>query len=286
MEKIVTEDRVLRFGIMCSGTVFAQWQARCLRKLLETSHARPALLILDQRPPAQRSPWWRKYRALKTSNKILWSLYVRRFVVPKSEAMKSVDLSTELADVPRLPCTVRTSGKFSEYFDPVDVQTIRAANLDFILRFGFNIIRGDILNAARYGVWSFHTGDIEKYRGGPPCFWEIYNRDSLTGSTLQRLNERLDGGVVLRRRLFPTVSHSYVENRDSGSLLGVAWPAEVCMDIVRGDGDYVDNAPTQSKAPNYRLPANRQMLVFLWRLALNRLIRRLCLIAKSAPANQ
>ena len=37
----------------------------------------------------------------------------------------------------------------------------------FMLRVGFNIIRGEILNVPKYGVWSFHHDDEVKYRGGP-----------------------------------------------------------------------------------------------------------------------
>jgi len=85
------------------------------------------------------------------------------------------------------------------YFNAEDVATINKKDLDFILRFGFNIIRGEILNAARYGVWSFHHDDERKYRGSPPGFWELYYRDPVTGSILQRLTDRLDGGIVLKR---------------------------------------------------------------------------------------
>jgi len=44
-----------------------------------------------------------------------------------------------------------------------------------------------------FGVWSWHHGDEDKYRGGPPAFWEIVNADPVTGALLQRLTERLDG---------------------------------------------------------------------------------------------
>lgn len=90
----------------------------------------------------------------------------------------------------------------------------------------------------RYGVWSFHHDDKMRYRGGPPAFWEIYRRDPHTGVVLQRLTERLDGGVVLRKRAFDTVLHSYTKNRDVGLFGGAAWRAEVCRDLLAGKGEY------------------------------------------------
>jgi len=37
-------------------------------------------------------------------------------------------------------------------FSPTDLEVIREYNLDVVLRFGFNIIRGEILKVPRYGI--------------------------------------------------------------------------------------------------------------------------------------
>ena len=58
---------------------------------------------------------------------------------------------------------------------------------DLILRHDFNIIKGEILNSSKYGIWSFHHGDTSKYRGGSG-FWEIINNEPTTGVTLLKLN--------------------------------------------------------------------------------------------------
>ena len=61
-------------------------------------------------------------------------------------------------------------GKYAELFLEEDIEKIKSKNLDFIIRFGFGILKGEILNAARWGIWSFHHGDEQKFRGGPPGF--------------------------------------------------------------------------------------------------------------------
>jgi hypothetical protein len=73
-----------------------------------------------------------------------------------------------------------------------------------LIRCGRGILRGDILNAARHGILSFHHADNRINRGGPPGFWEVYKRQDTTGFTIQRLTEELDGGVVFMRGHFPT----------------------------------------------------------------------------------
>ena len=94
--------------------------------------------------------------------------------------------------------------RFVHRFPDSAIESIRARDIDVLLRFGFNILRGGILSAARYGVWSFHHGDNEFYRGGPACFWEVYEQHPCSGVILQILTEELDSGRVLAKAVFPT----------------------------------------------------------------------------------
>lgn len=263
------DNRSLRCAIMCSGKKLPAWQAQCIEKLLGVDGVELALLIVPDVPPAATNSAWRKLKNLRRLRGRLWSCYNRR-VDECARAKRIVDLSEVLAEIPQLKCRVMKRGKFSEYFTEADISVIRGYHLDVIVRFSFNIIRGDILSVPRYGVWSFHHGDIEKYRGGPPCFWEIYFGEASTGVTLQRLNERLDGGVVLRIERFPTIHHSYVSNRDAAHFLGTGWPADLCRNLVDGQSGHLHDPPTLSTASVYRLPSNRAMLVFFFRLLWNR----------------
>ena len=259
----------LRCAIMCSGTELPAWQARCVKELLAVDGVELALLIVPDIPPAAARSPLRKLKNLRRLQGRLWSYYNRR-IDALAKARYPTDLSRILGEIPRLKCRVLKKGKFSEYFTESDVSAIRAYHLDFIVRFSFNIIRGDILNVSRYGVWSFHHGDIEKYRGGPPCFWEIYFDEPFTGVTLQRLNERLDGGIVLRIERFPTIQSSYLRNRDAAHFLGVSWPADLCRSLLAGQSGHLHDPPTVSSAPVLRLPSNRAMLIFFLRLLKNR----------------
>ncbi len=254
----------LRFAIMCGGTTFQAWQARCIRKLMEMGNVKPVLLIVDGR----RSSAVSKLRKLNPDQML--GLAFRR-LLSRPPVLKPVDLSAELADVPRLVCSPTTKGRFSEYFSKEDLEKIKEYDLDFVLRFGFNIIRGDILSAARYGVWSYHHDDETKYRGAPACFWEIYNDDPVTGSMLQRLTNRLDGGVVLKKGYFKTALYSYGANLNRVYHDSAEWPAQVCKDILNGNADYLNAPPSQTSAPIYRLPTTLQTLKFMFKLGRNML---------------
>jgi hypothetical protein len=259
--------RTLRFGIMCRGARFSAWQAHCIRELLAVKGVEPALLIVD--PEGDPGPAHRSAVARLTSPTAAWNLYQRLCVKGKLESEHPVELEKEFAGVPRLQCPAERRGKYAQYFSASDVAAIRAYDLDFILRFAYNIIRGDILSAARYGVWSYHHDDLDKIRGQPACLWEILLYDPVTGVTLQRLTEGLDSGVVLKKSYFQTVRKSYPRSRDAAFLDSTDLPARVCRDLLAGRGDYVSSAPSRTTAPIYRTPTNLQTLGLWARLTGN-----------------
>ena len=66
-----------------------------------------------------------------------------------------------------------------------------------LLRGGSRILQREILNICKYGIISFHHANNDVNRGGPPAFWEVFNREPSTGFIIQRLFDELDGGDVL-----------------------------------------------------------------------------------------
>lgn len=78
---------------------------------------------------------------------------------------------------------------------PAAVDRVRA-HCDVAVRFGFGLLKGDVLEAPDFGVLSFHAADIRRYRGlGVPQAW-LDGCDTM-GVTLQRLSEEIDGGEIV-----------------------------------------------------------------------------------------
>jgi folate-dependent phosphoribosylglycinamide formyltransferase PurN len=87
---------------------------------------------------------------------------------------------------------------------------------DILFLRGFGIINEPILSIAPYGVLSYHHADINKYRGGPPVFWEMYNDEKEVGITIQILDAGLDTGTVVLQRFVPLTkgeSWSFVKKK-------------------------------------------------------------------------
>jgi hypothetical protein len=264
---------MIRFGVMCDGRRLEAWQADCVRQLLELDNVRLALLIVDRDAETSTKPL-RKV----PFRRWLYTLYRRSWF--RRWPRQILDQQNIFRDVPRLTPTIALRGKFSQIFDAKSIATIGSYDLDFILRFGFNIIRGEILEVPRYGVWSFHHDDEKKYRGSPAGFWEIYYDDPVTGAILQRLTDRLDGGIVLRRGFFRTVRHSYVANISQLYGESAAWPAQICREIRAGRVSAFAAEPSCTDAPMFYPPTNLEMLRFmgkLWSNQFHRIARLLSL---------
>jgi len=266
IKNMLESSENITFGVMSSGYVFQAWQANCIHQLMRNGII-PKLLILDANAQPKKSFWQKTTNYL--NRKGLYHLYQRLFFRP--QAKETVDLKEQLAAVETIACKTSRK-KFSEYFSDDDIKVIKNHNLSFILRFGFNIIRGEILEVARFGVWSFHHDDEQKYRGGPPGFWEIMKNDPVTAVILQRLTSKLDGGIILKKGYFKTITHSYSGQIDNLYFETSSFPLQVCKDILNGQAAYFNAAQSLTRAHVYKAPSNMEMVNFSFKLIFNKLL--------------
>lgn len=165
--------------------------------------------LLGQRP---RSPW---FRIRSSWRHLAWRLYTaidRRRVHLEHDPMAPVIVSGGLAGVPSVSARPIVVGGGLE-LPTAAIASLRAANLDVILRFGFGRLVGDVLDAATYGVWEFTHGDGELYRGEPSYFWEMVERNPLTAVSLERVSSATGPGMTLAKAFFPTDVTSYARNQ-------------------------------------------------------------------------
>jgi hypothetical protein len=248
---------------MCSSTLFQHWQAESIRTLLREGH-QCVLLIRDTRE-TEKKHFLSRLGSYQW-NKLIYNLCHR--TIFKAPAKNTIDFGKEFRTIPVQDCLVDKKG-FSEYFSPGDIHSIRSYQPDFILRFGFGIIRGPILEVAQYGVWSFHHDDEMKYRGGPPAFWGIWRNDPVTGAILQRLTDKLDDGIVLQKGYFKTIRHSYRANLEQVLEESAPWPAKVASFLSNGGEPGLKTASSEAKI--FRVPGNFLMVLYLAKLFINKI---------------
>ncbi len=254
-ENVNKTRKKLHFGVMCNGFIMKSWQKKCLEALMEQPGVELRLVLINQSPQTLRRSLWYKW------NSLLYRLFTRFFYKPSS--LDNVPVEEFFQEVDKIPCTPRRKGKFSEYFKPEDLERIRSYELDLILRMGFGIIRGAILDLPRYGVWSFHHGDPGKYRGGPPGFWEIYHNQPVTGMVLQKLTRSLDAGIILQKGYLKTVAHSCSFQVDQLMQEGIRWPARFARQLQYNPGILDQKEKPEKSGAIYRVPGNLTFFLFL-----------------------
>ncbi|MDQ6666578.1 MAG: hypothetical protein M3Z23_19535 [Acidobacteriota bacterium] len=184
------------------------------------------------------------------------------------DPLASEDASPLLQGIPVLHVEPITS-RFVHRFPEDALESLRAQELDVILRFGFNILRGGILQAAKHGVWSFHHGDNDFYRGGPAHFWELHEGNPVSGVILQVLTEKLDDGYVLAKGVFATdPGLSVARNRVQPYWGSQHFVIQKLWELHQYGPEHLTRtaipaAPYKGKKKIYRRPSNSELLGWL-----------------------
>jgi len=250
-------SRPVRFGILCDGPTLLAWQARSVEALLRVPGVILAVLIFPEASPPDH-PVSRPVPAAPLPFRAYLGLRPPR-------ALRPVDMTAVFEKIPSVPCGEITQEESLQSFDQTDVRRIREHDLDFLLQFGFGFLRGDVLNAGRYGVWSFRHSAELPYPGVSPTIWPILDDDPVTAALLERVTDRRDGGIVLRSGFFRTALHSLRQNIDEVCFGSASWPASVCRDIQLGHTDYLVGPESPARAFEKRSLSNIQTLRLLAR---------------------
>jgi hypothetical protein len=247
--------RPVRFGILCNGPTLPAWQARAVEALLRVRGVILAMLIFPEKSPSDHT----------VSRRISGDpLLLRAYLgVRPPRALRRVDMAAVFEKIPSLRCREITQEESLQSFDKSDVRHMQEQHLDFLLQLGFGFLRGDVLNAARYGVWSFRHPAEFPHRDVTPCIAPIFDSNLVTAAVLERVTNRRDVVIVLRSGFFRTALHSLRQNIDDVCFGSASWPASVCRDIQSGHTDYLDGPESPAQGFEGRTLSNTRTLRLL-----------------------
>ncbi|OQP45022.1 hypothetical protein A4H97_33205 [Niastella yeongjuensis] len=254
------KERTYRWAIMCNDFELETWAYNAIQQLLQESQQEFVAFIVPKDVQAPTTSFVKKLSQYPYKH-LLFRFHKRFFLYNDAYVKKPLTALLDPSRYPVIEC-VTTQKKYSEYFSDEDITTIKSLELDFVVKMGFGIIRGEILNCARYGIWSYHHDDEQVIRGGPPGFWEIYHNHLHQGVILQRIASKLDAGKLIKKALFPVFSHSYNYHlnlimNESSFLLKKAF-----IDLKTNPSSF-DNLPDiTTTAPIYKFPTNITFLLF------------------------
>lgn len=265
----------LRFGILVGGPGICDWQMRSVRYLVDSGLARLCAVVVDRTGAdddraGDELPHQRSVTSTPSENRLF------RVFARFSDAKSTRTLPLEEIDLGNARLFRRSSNASFELAEtaPVDLSSLEELSLDVILNFGGPDAGPEFSRFARYGLWSFQYGDPSKGRGGPPCFWEIFDDETLLRVALTAQMSPSEPIICLREGFFKTVNFSYSKCLDHLHHHIAHWPFQVCKAIYDGHADIERRSQVDGAVPIHRGPSDAQVGVFLWRLLKNKIRRR------------
>ncbi len=209
---VLKNTEKLRVGVMLDSYRIEAWEYRMLEAVIRSDYASLELVVLNQGGDEKKSS---AYPMLSAPDTFFYRAYTKledRVSGPKP-AFLPMDARDLLRNIPVLEIKPEMD-KHSDRFGEQDSEKIKKFRLDVMVKRGFRMLTGDILKAAKYGVWAYHHDDITSLRGGPPGFRETFERTGERGVVLQILTDNPDNGIVLYRSFLSCYSFLVSRNNN------------------------------------------------------------------------
>lgn len=259
-------NKKLRVGILLDNSHLETWQYNILEAIARSDYASLELGIINK---IQNDPTKYFDKPVSDRKTLLYSAYTRmekRISQCKPDASALIDTRKIFENIPKIEIQPKMD-LYYDYFAEEDVKKIKEFDLDVIIKCGFRMLKGDILNAANYGIWAYHYSDETRIKGGPQGFWETFERMGERGVTLDILTEDMEDKIVLYRSYFSCDSHFVSLNNNRCYLTSSFFVPRTLKKLnTIGDEAFFDGIERENKKikfyqyPDYSIPTN---LIFL-----------------------
>jgi hypothetical protein len=223
----------LKIGILLNKTTIPSWEFHILKELSNSDFAKIVLLIRNK--SKYLSEGKRKWSLVNTVFELLEKADKRIFK-EKLDYNLQKDVTDLLKDVSEID--IYPGNDFSnDSFNMHAISEIKKLNLDIIIKFGFHILKGDVLKIPKYGIWTYSIDDYTLNNIINSGFWEVIRNHPVTCSNLAILKENSDEKKVIFSSWESTCSYSININRNR-----VFWRSTLFIPrIMNGLHKYGDN---------------------------------------------
>lgn len=191
----------LKIGIFIDSYFVPYWEYAIIEQIQNSDFAEISLIVRNISDRNSFKYKWQRIR--KSLGRIVFIIYreldnyfFKPFCNP--DAFDRKDLRPLIMQ-PNVIDVLPIQTKHCDIFDENDITRIREHNIDVFLRMGFRILKGKVLESAKYGIWSYQHSDSRVARGRPAGYWEVFKNIPVTGAVLQILAEGLDEGIPIYR---------------------------------------------------------------------------------------
>ncbi len=250
----------MNIGLL-TATSISEFRLATLKKILDDERFCVKVALIDTRKKTFKEKFIKNLKKGRVGYMLIMAL--KKFLQKKKKTTRSID-TKEFCKANHIPY-IETNNPYDKNI----IAELQRYNLDVLLLVGgYGIIKEPLLSLAPEGILSYHHGDMRKYRGMPPAFWELYNNEKEMGITLQKLSNKLDAGIAIVEKKVPIYKSDTLETLDKR-----ARDASIDMMYEALDKIYTKTAPTKALTKLgkvYTLPNLREWLLFHMKLFFRR----------------
>ena len=259
--------KTLSIAVMVDSFQLPAASRDVLSDIDRSDFAKLALVIVNQKVtqpsvPEPMSKWQRVADPVRRRS-IIFDRFQRdnRRREYRPRATESVDCSDILGSSARFHVSPVAEG-IVHRFPPEALTALKSYDLDVVIRLGFSPLCGEILDIARWGVWTFHYGVSELNSGGPTLFWEVFNEDACSEVSLHATTG--EGDRVLCTSIFPTAPGYWPSKNLFQPLWGSTHQVIRKLNELHQFGweSLVKQAPIQPKGRTQTTPSNWEMVAW------------------------
>lgn len=186
----------LRIGVLLESQRVPAWIQKAVREVESGEFAEVCLWIVSNDRGGKIYAARRLLRLLRRGLFVLYLRVDRALFRREHDALAMVDIleDRQFKDILRVDPIRRN--KCRELRAP-DVAKIQSEKLDVVLQFGFDNLRGEVLEAAACGVWANAPGHSAQFGVSLALFWEFYHKQLVSRSVLLQRNGDTNGPAVL-----------------------------------------------------------------------------------------
>lgn len=234
----------LRVAVLFSSEIVPVWSYKMLSRI-DQSLSNKIVLLIKGKPPIYEKNKYFVYNVYTKLDNYFFNYKPNAF---EPKLIKSIlDLET---------------------IDMEDISNLKKYNIDIIVALEPNILTDEILQIAKYGIWSYVFCATNKTRDTPSVFWEVIERKGEVGITLvmQKINQK----KVLATSFSLTDNLSVARNRNSYFWKASSILPRTIDELHRlGKEEFLDNIDKLNCVSDFFLeekrlvPSNRKVIVKL-----------------------
>jgi len=255
----------LQLGILLDSYEVPSWIYTMLKKILQSEYAEINLIILNDSAYQKN----RLESRIKTDlDFLLYRFYKKldeKYFPSNPNPFETKNIKKIIGNLESLKIYPKQINDL-DLFNEQDINKINNFSLDVLIKLGFGTLKGKILKTSKFGMWSFQHGNLDVRSDLPSGFWEVMNKQPLTGSFLQILRDESDSGQILYKSYSRTDPCSVKRNLDKIVWKSLSFLPRKLKELYEiGDEEFFIRLNGHSDFDSYDKklfppPTNRKML--------------------------